>query len=165
MSPILLYVLTFLISATPFLEATIMIPIGILSGLNTWGVILLSITGNIITFLLAVILAEQLKLWWEKRRSSNNKKRGEKFEKAVKLWNKYGLPGLAIIHPVTIGSSHLTALIALSLGASKTSTTLWVGGSIIIWAIAFSILSFLGADFIYSQIDSNGFLNNWFDLN
>lgn len=165
MSSMLLYLIAFLFSATPFFEATIMIPIGILSGLNAWGVIILSVTGNIVTFLLAVVLAEQLKKWWDKRRTDKNKRSGEKLEKAAELWNKYGLPGLAIIHSVTIGSSHVTALIALSLGASKTATALWVGGSIIIWAIAFSILSFLGADFIYSQIDSDGLLNNWFDLN
>ena len=165
MSPVLLYIIVLLVGATPFLESTLIIPIGILAGLNAWSVTILSLIGNAITFLLAVILAEQFKKWLGKRRRTKKNSKGDKSEKASKLWNKYGLPGLAIIHPVTVGSSHATALIALSLGASKKSTTLWVGGSIIVWAIAFAVLSFFGVDFIYSQLDSDGFLNNWFDLN
>ncbi|QQK74876.1 small multi-drug export protein [Salicibibacter cibarius] len=165
MSPVLLYIIVLLVAAIPFLESTLIIPIGILAGLNAWSVTILSLIANIITFLLAVILAERLKIWLGKRRRTKQKRKEDKHEKASKLWNKYGLPGLAIIHPVTVGSSHATALIALSLGASKKSTTLWVGGSIIVWAIAFAVLSFLGADFIYAQIDADGFLNQWFNLN
>lgn len=162
MSAIILYIIVSLVAATPFLEATVIIPVGILAGLNAWSVTILSIIVNISTFLLAVLLAEQFKKWLRKRGKSKNK--GNKMEKASELWNKYGLPGLAIIHPVTIGSSHATALIALSLGASKKATALWIGGSIVVWAVTFALLSFFGADFIYSQIDSDGFLSNWFDL-
>jgi len=140
MAPVLLSIIVLLVSATPFLESTLIIPIGILAGLNVWSVMIVSISGNLFTFILAVILAEKLQKWWIERRKNKKKSKGDKTEKASKLWNKYGLPGLAIIHPVTIGSSHATALIAISLGASKKAVTLWIGGSIIVWAIAFAFV-------------------------
>ncbi|GAK13569.1 small multi-drug export protein [Geomicrobium sp. JCM 19039] len=164
MSPILLYVLVFLISATPFLESTLIIPIAIIAGLNVWTVTIVGIGGNLLTFLIAVVLAERIVQWKNKRSKTTKKRNGNKINKAKELWRRYGLPGLAIIHPVTIGSSHATALIALSLGASKKATIVWVGGSVTIWAVLFAILSFIGADFIYVHLDTNGFLNQWFDL-
>ncbi|MBM7632372.1 small multi-drug export protein [Geomicrobium sediminis] len=165
MSAIVLYIIVFIIAATPFLESTLIIPIGILAGLNPWSVTMISIIGNLMTFLIAITLSEQFIKWLENRPKNKKNEKSDKKKKAVKLLKRYGLPGLAAIHPVTVGSSHATALIARSLGASKKSTTLWIGGSIIVWAIVFAVLSIVGADFIYSQIDSDGLLNRWFNLN
>lgn len=163
MSLLVLYIIVFLVGATPFLESTFIIPVGALAGLNVWSVLIISLIGNLITLLLSITLAEQIKKGWGKRRKRGKKRKKDKSEKAAELWNKYGLPGLAIIHPVTIGSSHATVIIALSLGSSKKSVTLWMAGSVIVWASAFAVLSFLGADFLYSRIESDGFLNDLID--
>lgn len=57
------------------LEATLIIPIGVLAGLKIWSATILSLIGNLITFLAAVILAEQLKGWWGERRKSRKKRK------------------------------------------------------------------------------------------
>lgn len=81
-------------------------------------------------------------------------------EKARALWNKFGLPGLALVHPVTVGSSHAAAAIAMTLGASKKAALLWIGGSVVVWAVAFAVLAHLGAGFIYENVASDGFLGD-----
>ncbi|MEK0399409.1 small multi-drug export protein [Tetragenococcus halophilus] len=167
MSPIAVYIIVMLIAATPFLEPISIIPIGIVAGLNPWVVTILSVVGNVITFLLSVSLADKLKGWWEGKHKikKENRRKKAKIEKASQLWEKYGLTGLILIHPVTFGS-HTAALLALSLGGvSKKKVIVWIGGSIIIWSIAIAIFSFISADFINSLIGTDSFLSNWFNLN
>ncbi|MBU9722911.1 MULTISPECIES: small multi-drug export protein [Bacillaceae] len=77
--------------------------------------------------------------------SKPNKK--SKKERAAAIFEKYGLPGLAFLGPIITGI-HLAAIIALSLKASKTRTTIWMGVSLVFWTVLLTIASFYGIDWI-----------------
>ncbi|RYD02116.1 hypothetical protein N752_27075 [Desulforamulus aquiferis] len=57
------------------------------------------------------------------------------------------MPGLAILGPLLVGS-HLTAFMGVSLGENKQRTLYWMVISITLWSIVFSILAYLGVDFL-----------------
>ncbi|WP_416148877.1 small multi-drug export protein [Salipaludibacillus sp. HK11] len=77
-----------------------------------------------------------------------NKKIAKK-SRAISIFNKYGLPGLALLGPAITGI-HLAAIIALSLKADKHQTTLWMGGSLLVWSIFLTIASYYSLDWITS---------------
>lgn len=56
---------------------------------------------------------------------------------AVKVWNYFGMPGLAIITP-TIISQPVGCVLALSFGANRLKTMIFVGVSTLIWAFVFA---------------------------
>ncbi len=151
------YAIVLLLGAVPFIEAIITIPLGAVAGLNVGIVAILSLIGNVITLLLAIALAGKLRSWWARRREEKGAadKRGKR---GANLWKKYGLPGLAIIGPMVIGSTHVTAMLAMSFGAGKRATTLWMLGSLFGWSLILGVLSFYGADFLHTVRGSQGFL-------
>ncbi len=139
------YVLVFLLSAVPFIEAVTVIPIAIIAGLSSVPVVLLAFSGNFITMLLVILLADKIK-----RRRMRKKGKGVNAEvpskrslRAREIWRKYGLPGLAFIGPLLIGS-HLAALMSISLGGTKKMTTIWMTASVAFWCILIAVLAHLG---------------------
>src|SRR5690625_4340832 len=64
---------------------------------------------------LLIVFIDYVRNW------SKKKKRKDKNKRAKKIWDKYGLPGLAFIGPFFIGT-HLTALLAISFGGTRSKT-------------------------------------------
>ena len=60
-----------------------------------------------------------------------------------RVWHRFGLWGLGLIAPVTIGPQ-ATAVIALALGESPRRIQLAISLGVAPWAIAFGILTTLG---------------------
>jgi predicted branched-subunit amino acid permease len=60
-----------------------------------------------------------------------------------RVWHRFGLWGLGLIAPVTIGPQ-ATAVIALALGESPRRIQLAISLGVAPWAIAFGILTALG---------------------
>src|SRR5699024_7487978 len=101
MSRTILYAIVFLIGATPFLESTLIIPLGALGGLSVPAITVVSVIGNLLTLLLSVVLAERIGTWVRRRREHRHSnephetasaRKRQKGEKALTLWKKYGLP-------------------------------------------------------------------------
>ena len=160
------YALVFLLAAVPFFEVIGVIPIGILAGLPTVPVTILALLGNLLTVLLVIVLMDKIKQWRRNRRGKVGKDGEEETEskrsqRAKKLWQKYGLPGLAILGPLIVGS-HLTAFMSLSLGGTKKSTTFWITASLVIWSIAVAVLSHLGVGVMFERTGQEGFLMRYF---
>nr|WP_231710667.1 small multi-drug export protein [Gracilibacillus suaedae] len=137
------YLLIFLGAAVPWFEIAIVIPLGILSGLNPILVILAAFIGNMATILALIIGYDKFKLWLAKR---NKKKESKRQDRARTLWNRYGLPGMVLLGPILIGS-HIAAFIGMTLGATKRSTFVWSSFSIGAWSLAIGVLTALGFDF------------------
>ncbi|MEK3890445.1 small multi-drug export protein [Bacillus sp. FSL K6-3431] len=136
------YIVVFLLAATPWFEIAAVIPLGILRGLQPIVVVILAFIGNLSTIILVIYLFEKIKDFLVKKKGGlkeNNKRQ----DRAKKVWNKYGLPGLAILGPVLIGT-HIAAFIGMSLGATKRWTMLWMTISLVLWSVIFGVAAFYG---------------------
>lgn len=140
------YFLVFLGAAIPWLEMALVIPLGIIAGLNPLTVTIVAIIGNLLTVLLLIIGFEKFQQWLAKRREGKERPTSKRSQRAKDLWRKYGLPGMMMLGPILIGT-HIAAFIALVLGGSKQQATIWSVASIVAWAIAFAVFTALGFDF------------------
>lgn len=59
--------------------------------------------------------------------------------KAKERYEKYGLPGLALISPL-IASGHIAAFVSLAAGAQKRKVIFWHTISIVIWGIIGAVI-------------------------
>ncbi|KAA9023921.1 small multi-drug export protein [Niallia endozanthoxylica] len=140
------YILVFLLAAIPWIEIAAIIPLSIIAGLNPVLVGLLAFVGNLSTVYLLIIFIEKYQQW-RNRKKKNQKEKPKRQERAIKVWNKYGLPGLALLGPFLIGS-HVSVIVGLALGAKKQTTLLWITISLVLWSIVFTVLSYYGIEFL-----------------
>lgn len=145
------YILVFLGAAIPWLEIALVIPLGIIWGLSPFWVMVLAFVGNMATVLPLIIGFDRFRDWYTKRQEAKGKPENKKSERAKRIWNKYGLPGLALLGPILIGT-HIAAFIGMTLGATKRNTTVWLTISIAVWTLAFGILTALGFDFFTREL-------------
>ncbi|WP_062048920.1 small multi-drug export protein [Bacillus sp. JCM 19034] len=138
-----LYLLVFLLAATPLMEAVYISPIAVFGGLSIVPVIILAIVGNVLTVLIVIVFFDKIREW--RRKKKGEETQSKKTAKAQKLWQKYGLPGFALLGPFIIGS-HLVAFLGLVFGATRKAVTTWILISIGGWSIALSILALVGID-------------------
>lgn len=140
------YFLVFLGAAIPWLEIALVIPLGIISGLSPVGVMLLAFTGNMLTVLLLIIGFQKVKEWVASKSKKDGEKESKRTDRGKRIWNKYGMPGLALLGPFLIGT-HIAAFIGLLFGASKVNTTIWMTISIGLWTLILGIATAMGFNF------------------
>lgn len=140
------YALIFIGAAIPWFEIALVIPLGIVWGLSPSMVMLVAFVGNMLTVLMLIIGFDKFRYWYTKRQEARGKAASKKSERAVRIWNKYGLPGLSLLGPILIGT-HIAAFIGMTLGATKRNTTVWMVISIGVWTLVFGIVTALGFDF------------------
>lgn len=143
------YLMVFVGAAVPWLEIALVIPLGIVWGLSPFWVIVTAFVGNMLTVLALIVGFEKFRVWYAKRQEAKGKAPSKKSERAKKIMNKYGLPGLALLGPILIGT-HIAAFIGMTLGATKRNTTVWLTASIALWSLVFGIATALGFDFFTS---------------
>ena len=88
-----------------------------------------------------LLLGTPARLWLQKRFKISS----EPDERKVfwRVWSRWGLPGLALLAPVTCGP-YIAALIALMLGERPRRVILWVAFGAIPWCILFAVLAAAG---------------------
>ena len=145
------YFLIFLGAAIPWFEIALVIPLGIVWGLSPLWVMVVAFIGNMLTVLALITGFDRFQIWYNKRQEEKGKATSKKSERAKTIWNRYGLPGLAMLGPILIGT-HIAAFIGMTLGATKKNTTVWLTISIAAWTLAFGILTALGFDFFTREI-------------
>src|SRR5690625_3385967 len=91
------------------------------------------------------------------KNGKKKKKRKDKNKRAKKIWGKYGLSGLAFIGPFFIGT-HLTALLAITFGGTRSKTLVLMTASIAFWAISLGSAAHFGIDFLVKDEDDFGFI-------
>lgn len=103
-----------------------------------------TITGGVIGVLVVTLPGELIGAWLARRRAG--KPRPKSWDRAGRIWDRYGIIGLAFVSPVLPGAP-LGALIALVLGASKWRVVLWFSTSLVVWSVGVTLV---GAFFLYS---------------
>lgn len=126
------YGLIFLLAAVPLLEILVVIPLGVGLGSQPVAVAIAAFLGNLVPIYGIIAAHERIEAYLERRRddAESTKRR----QRAKQLWDRYGLPGLAVASPVTTGV-HLAAAVALGFGSSRRSTALWMTASITVWTV------------------------------
>lgn len=130
------YALIFLLAATPFVEIMIVIPLGIGMGLAPVPVAVVGFAGNALP-IWAIIAGWR---WWLARRGPPRQRWGDR---AQHVWERYGLPGLALSAPVVTGV-HLATVMALMLQAGRGRTASWMAVGLVAWTVPTTLVSVWG---------------------
>ncbi|MCM3538341.1 small multi-drug export protein [Priestia endophytica] len=135
------FMMIFVIGFIPFLEAHVAVPLGVLLKLPFILTTFLGIGGNIISVLLLVLIVTLIKdkLNQHDRYPSINRR----FAKARHYFDKYGVPGLALLGPI-VGTNHISTLVSVAAGVRKENIVLWQVISISIWGIGSGLFLFYG---------------------
>ncbi|UOE93701.1 small multi-drug export protein [Alkalihalobacillus sp. LMS39] len=127
------YLGIFLLSFIPFVESPGATAAAGVIGLPIFSSTLVSIGGNWISIMLVIIPFNAIVKKIQKRKSRKGfiSKRASK---ARERYEKYGVPGVALIAPV-VSSGHIGAFVSIAAGADKKKVVFWHVISIVIWAI------------------------------
>lgn len=183
------YIMVFILASLPFLEVIGIIPLAAFGGLQIIPVAILAFFGNLVTVLLVILFTDKIKEWRRTRKQRkledeqyiseaegissedgaaevhsvevNQELEGKRSQRAKNIWNQYGMPGLAIVAPFFIGS-HITAFMAVSLGATRKSASFWMAISLLIWSVIAALLSYLGFDLFMGRTSEDGFITRLF---
>jgi hypothetical protein len=134
--------------AVPWLEAVTVIPAGILLGLPPVAVVVTAIIGNLATVALVAFGGERVRsvLIRRRRRTVGTEgAEGGRASRAERVMARFGLPGLAILGPLGVGTQ-LSAAIIVSLGISGRRAFAWVGASTVGWSVVVALLVAWGID-------------------
>ncbi|MGN7382221.1 Predicted membrane protein [Chlamydia abortus] len=143
------YVLVFLLAAAPWLEVFLVVPLGILAGLSPVPVALLGFAGNFIPIALIAIWFKKWTEWRAKRKGMTEEEQmnSRKRSRAKKVWDRYGMPGLALLAPAIVGTD-IAAILALSFGSPRKSVLIWMTASLAIWTILLAYGTVYGLSFV-----------------
>ncbi|QQK77090.1 small multi-drug export protein [Salicibibacter cibarius] len=138
----------------PFIEYMLAIPAGIIAGVPTIPVIIFGFAGNLIGVILLIWLFDYVLAIRRKRKNQNKPDmdnytpKSKRAQKAKKLWDKYGIPGLTFFGTGLL-SSHATALMACSFGGNRAYISIWMVISLAIWSIITGVAVHFGMDVFF----------------
>ncbi|XVH33314.1 small multi-drug export protein (plasmid) [Haloferacaceae archaeon DSL9] len=149
---IIQYALIFVLAAIPWLEIVVVIPIGVALGINPFGVALFAFLGNVLPIYGIIAFYVRLKaaLGWDQPDPNSTTSRRNDWAK--RIWNRFGLPGLALASPVVIGV-HLATVIALALRSKKRTVALWMTVSVFVWTVALTASAYYGIESIQAIVE------------
>jgi Ca2+/H+ antiporter, TMEM165/GDT1 family len=133
------YVLVFLAAATPVVEILVVIPTAVLAGMAPVPVTLVALAGNLSTVVLvpsrvtgaAVVAPTAPGPRRTTRRTATS---------ARALAQRYGVPGLALLAPITTGT-HIATVAALATGASSQADPVVDDRRPVGWAVAVAVVT------------------------
>jgi Ca2+/H+ antiporter, TMEM165/GDT1 family len=129
------YTMVFIAAATPVLEVLVVIPTAILAGLSPVPTALLALAGNLSTVALVALVGDRAIAWRRRRRPERTEQPSRRSERARALSQRWGVPGLAFLAPVTTGT-HIATLAALATGAGTRRVLQWMAVGLVVWAVA-----------------------------
>jgi uncharacterized membrane protein len=140
------YVLVFLAAATPVLEVLVVIPAGVLAGMPPVETALVAAAGNLSTVVLVAFTGEKLLGWWRRRRPGRADTRpSRRSQRARELARRWGVPGLALLGPLTTGT-HIATVAALATGSETRRVLRWMAGGLVVWSIVVAAAAAAGLD-------------------
>ena len=132
----------FIAGATPWLEAVVVIPVGIAFGLSPVWTMVWALLGNASSIVLFAVLSERIMAGMARRRERKGLSRepDARLERAQKIFIRYGVFGMAVVGPLIIGTQ-IAATIAVSLGVSvwRSSTIVTLGA--VVWGVAAGMIT------------------------
>ena len=124
----------FLGGAIPWLEAIVVVPSGILIGLDPLPTLVFAVTGNAIPIFLFAFGGSKIRSWMIKRRLSKGKTdESPRIVKAQRSFDRWGIYGLAALGPLVIGTQ-FAALVAVAGGVKPLKTSIVITAATVIWA-------------------------------
>lgn len=156
---LLQYGLVFLFAAFPWVEILVVIPIAIGVGLDPVGVGVVAFVGNPGSVLVLLLGYRHVTGWWNRRRAGGQEGEDGESEEADadstdrrqrwarRIWDRYGLPGLALAAPILTGV-HLAALLALAAGSRGRSIAGWMTVGIAAWTVVLVAGSAFGVSLV-----------------
>jgi membrane protein YqaA with SNARE-associated domain len=136
------YLGVFAAAAVPALEVLLVIPPAVVLGLHPVGVAVAAFLGNLAGVVAVVAAGDRAQRWWRARRPPRD--HSKRKERAIAVFRRWGLPGLTLVGPLTIGS-HLAALLALSLRAAPLPVVAWSAVSLGGWTVVVVAVSATGS--------------------
>lgn len=129
------------ISAIPFMESFVGGFIGVVIGLPFWAALLTAVIGNMLALLILIYGAHFIRTQILKRQEPKELSltRQKRREKAKRLFDKFGVPGVSLLGPIAL-PSQFTAPLMVSFGANRHAVTLWMFVSVVVWGAGFTLL-------------------------
>jgi hypothetical protein len=136
----------FIFGAIPWFEAIGVVPGGILVGLNPTCTVIAAAAGNLVTIAVFAYGGAKIRSWVIARREAKGKHpKSDRWSKAQKAFEKYGIYGMAILGPLIIGTQFAAAA-SVAAGVRPARVTLVISTAMVLWAIAFAVLTTWAVD-------------------
>lgn len=140
------YLLVFLAAATPVVEVLVVIPAGVLAGMPPVATALVATVGNLSTVVLVAVAGDKMLGWWRRRRPEpDDHPPSRRAQRARELARRWGVPGLALLAPLTTGT-HIATVAALATGSDTRRVLPWMAIGIVVWAAAAAGATAAGLD-------------------
>lgn len=140
------YVGVLVAAAIPWFEL-FAIPPAIALGMQPVMVGVVAGVGNGVVTVATVLGWERLADWRERRSGRPFGSGSRRSERAHRVFERYGVPGLALQGPMLTGI-YLAAIIALGLGAPRRQVLAWSLASVVFWSIVLVVLTVVGVELI-----------------
>lgn len=135
------YIGIFLAGAIPWFEAIGVVPGGIVIGLDPILTVLFAAAGNLITIAAFAYGGAKIRSWVVARREAKGKQpKSDRWAKAQRAFEKYGVYGMAILGPLIIGTQFAAAA-SVAAGVRPAKVTLLVSAAMVLWAIVIAFLT------------------------
>lgn len=135
------YIGIFLAGAIPWFEAIAVVPGGIVIGLDPILTVLFAAAGNLITIAAFAYGGAKIRSWVVGRREAKGKQpKSDRWAKAQRAFEKYGVYGMAILGPLIIGTQFAAAA-SVAAGVRPAKVTLLVSSAMVLWAIVIAFLT------------------------
>ncbi|MDR5711557.1 hypothetical protein [Nesterenkonia flava] len=131
------------ISAVPFIESYSGPFIGMVVGMPWWAALLCGVLGNAAAVAVLVYGAHSLRSARTKNAAPKDltEKQTARRAKIKKYFDRFGVPGVAILGPFAL-PSQFTAPLMVSFGANRHLVMLWMAVSIVLWGLLSVALGF-----------------------
>ena len=139
------YFLVFVFSATPWIEILLVIPAALAMGLDPWLVGVLAFAGNTAPIFILVYGYDLWRKWRAGKATDYARPASRRRRRALRIWNRYGLPGLSLLAPALTGI-HLAVLIALAFRTSKKDLLVWMNISLVVWTTGLTLGVYYGIE-------------------
>ena len=139
------YFLVFVFSATPWIEILLVIPAALAMGLDPWLVGILAFAGNTAPIFIMVYGYDLWRKWRAEKAKGYARPASRRRRRALRIWNRYGLPGLSLLAPALTGI-HLAVLIALAFRTSKKDLLVWMNISLVVWTTGLTLGVYYGIE-------------------
>lgn len=129
----------FIAGAIPWFEAIVVVPSGILFGLDPLSVVLAAVAGNALTIVTFAYAGAGIRRWVDRWRTARGQKVGSRrYERAQNAFNRWGIFGLSALGPILIGTQ-FSAAVAVAAGVSPLRTFVIISAGMALWAIAIAV--------------------------
>lgn len=140
------YLLVFVAAAIPVVEVLVVVPAGVLAGMPPVSTALVAAAGNLSTVVLVAVTGDKMLVGWRRRRPERDEDPpSRRSQRARELARRWGVPGLALLAPLTTGT-HIATVAALATGSDTRRVLWWMAGGLVLWSAVAAAATAAGLD-------------------